>query len=679
MMSKRLLLLYIFIFTTIASTAREVYNFNNDWSFSRSISINKYSENITLPHVWGVSGTNEGIDPLYKGTCYYLKEVMLPSSLAGKELYVRFNGVATVADIFINGKYVTEHKGAFTTFNVDITPFVRLGEYNSILVVVSNAPRMDVFPFSSDANIFGGIYSDVELIALDKNHISLAHYGSKGVYIDTKELTPSSATMQTTVMLTGRSNTVIAVSAEMLNKNGVSVGTQTQSVRLDSRGKGKAVIPISIDFPRLWAGVSNPYLYTAKITLKVAGRVTDNLMTSFGIREVEINDSNKLLLNGVVYPARGVNAMQDRSVVGSAYRDNDFKEDTDLMIEMGATAVRTASAPHSAKAYSNYDKAGLIAWVDLPLSSDATYAGKGFADNFSLKENGRQQLYEMIYQLYNHPSICFWGIFNEISSTGDDPLGYIRELNNIAQTHSPGRITIGSSIEDGDINHVTEAISWPVYFGWNRGEIYDFEIWIKQVRVKFRSLKSAISEYGAKADTRTVVESTTRVVKQHESVEGYPQTSQSLFHERYFKVLEQNPYFWGTFINSMFDYSNGHMRDGLSAGFSTMGLVSYDRYTKKDAFYFYKANWNDNDYFIHISDKNNKRRSSTYQTIKAYTNLPTATLTVNGKMIGASTNVRGVVEWNSVSLKRGKNSIVVSSDGYNDSVELEIYNKLLAQ
>ncbi len=685
-MNRIFISLYFFIFvavaivtTAITSTsvsAREVYNFNNNWSFSRTILMNKNSKQVTLPYVWGAAGSNEGIDPLYKGTCYFLKEVMIPSTFEDKKLFLRFNGVASVSDIYINGKYVTQHKGAFTAFNVDITPFIRISEYNSILVSVSNAPRMDVLPFSSDANIFGGIYSDVELIVLDNNHISLSHYGSKGVFIDTKDINPNNATVETTVMLRGDSNTVIEVEAQLFGQDEKLVGTQTRSVRLSSRGEGKAIIPIIIDLPRLWGGVINPYLYSAVIKTKVSNRVTDQLTTSFGIRNIEINDNNKLLLNGTLYPAKGVTVKQDRSMVGSAYTNSDFKEDTDLMVEMGVTAVRTMGAPHSDNAYGYYDKAGLVAWVDLPLSADVSYSGKGFADSFNLKENGREQLYEMIYQLYNHPSICFWGLFNEISSTGDDPLDYIRELNNITKSKSPGRITIGSSIEDGAINHVTEAIAWPAYFGWNRGEVTDFEIWIKQINQKFGGLKSAIAEYGAKGDTRTISDGTEQIVKQHNKIEGYPQTSQALFHEKYYTILSKNPYFWGAFINSMYDYSNGDDEDGITAGFNTMGLVSYDRHTKKDAFYFYKANWNGYDNFVHITDKNSIRRSSLTQTIRAYTNQPTAELNVNGVIVGEATNIGGVVEWKNIRLKKGENVITVSVDRFSDMAELEIYDKL---
>lgn len=673
-------LLLILILTVFTANARKVYNFNEGWRFSTSANINNpQSKEVNLPHVWGTNSSNDSFDPIYKGVCYYIKEFKVPMDFKGKQIFLRFGGVSSVATVFINGKYAAEHKGAFTAFNVNITPYLKYGEYNSVLVAVSNAPRTDVLPFNSDRNIFGGIHSNVELLELNTNHISLSDYGSQGVYLRSKEVDENSAEIEAIIKVEGIPSTVVGVDISLFEQGRVA-GSNTRNVRIDSRGEGKAVMSINIDNPKLWNGVNDPYLYDVKATTRVSNIISDSLTTTFGIRTIKIDNNNTFLLNGKPYALKGVNALQDNAASGSAYTKSDFEQDVSLISEIGATAVRTAGGAHSNYSFDLYDSNGIVAWVDLPLSSDIIYGGKGFADQFQMKENGREQLMEMIYQLYNHPSICFWGIFNELNSTGDNPMEYIAELNRTAITESPDRITVGTSIEDGAINNITQAIAWPIYFGWDKGEASDFEIWAKQIRDKFKNLKSAVAEYGIPGDRTTPAPATPQTItKQNVKASGYSQYSQALFHEEYYKILQSYPIFWGAFINSMFDFSNGDRRDGLKAGYNNMGLVSYDRNTKKDAFYFYKANWNTFDPFVHIVNKAHPLRTGTLQTIKAYTNQPEAKLIVNGKTVGSSIATNGTVEWKDVELKKGINRIIVNSERYNDVVEIEVFDELLAQ
>lgn len=679
-MKHKLLLILILTLTVFTANARKAYNFNEGWRFSTSANINNpQSKEVNLPHVWGTNSSNDSFDPIYKGVCYYIKEFKVPMDFKGKQIFLRFGGVSSVATVFINGKYAAEHKGAFTAFNVNITPYLKYGEYNSVLVAVSNAPRTDVLPFNSDRNIFGGIHSNVELLELNTNHISLSDYGSQGVYLRSKEVDDNSAEIEAIIKVEGIPSTVVGVDISLFEQGRVA-GSNTRNVRIDSRGEGKAVMSINIDNPKLWNGVNDPYLYDVKATTRVSNIISDSLTTTFGIRTIKIDNNNTFLLNGKPYALKGVNALQDNAASGSAYTKSDFEQDVSLISEIGATAVRTAGGAHSNYSFDLYDSNGIVAWVDLPLSSDIIYGGKGFADQFQMKENGREQLMEMIYQLYNHPSICFWGIFNELNSTGDNPMEYIAELNRTAITESPDRITVGTSIEDGAINNITQAIAWPIYFGWDKGEASDFEIWAKQIRDKFKNLKSAVAEYGIPGDRTTPAPATPQTItKQNVKASGYSQYSQALFHEEYYKILQSYPIFWGAFINSMFDFSNGDRRDGLKAGYNNMGLVSYDRNTKKDAFYFYKANWNTFDPFVHIVNKAHPLRTGTLQTIKAYTNQPEAKLIVNGKTVGSSIATNGTVEWKDVELKKGINRIIVNSERYNDVVEIEVFDELLAQ
>lgn len=674
---RQIILGLLLFFASYTLSAREVFNLNEGWHFSSSFNTTKEYKLINLPHVWCKG--DQSISQT--GLCYYLKEFKVPSQFSTKKIYLRFGGVGSVATLYINGKYVSEHKGAFTAFNVDVTQFIRCGEYNSIMVAVANTPRIDLLPFMSDQNIYGGIHSDVELIVLDQNHISLSHYGSKGVYLSTKSTGSSSAEVAATIRLEGAPSATIGVDINIYN-DGEKVASNSRNVRLNTSGEGSAVMTLNIDNPTLWQGVDNPHLYDVTVQTRVYNAVTDSLHTKLGIRKVNIDSENRFVLNDTPMRLQGVNVVQDNSLAGSTYTKNDFNRDVELINEMGATAVRTIGGAHSDYAFNLYDKNGIVTWVDLPLSSDIVYGGKGFADQYQLKENGREQLRELIYQLYNHPSVCFIGIFNELTSTGDNPIEYIRELNGIVGSENSDLITVASSIEDGAINTITEAISWPIYFGWDKGECSDLDLWIKQIKNNFSHLKGAISEYGTAADVNGVPsleDNSIGVIKKENKVASYPQNSQSLFHESYYKSIKKGEAFWGTFINSMFEFSNSDSDIKSESGHNNMGLVSYDRNHKKDAFYFYKANWNDIDPFVHITNRNFDRRANTTQSIKAYTNQAEAKLIVNEVLISTLPVEDGIVEWKDIEFKQGTNRITVIADRQYDVIEIEIFNDLLAQ
>ncbi|MFI3322890.1 MAG: glycoside hydrolase family 2 TIM barrel-domain containing protein [Rikenellaceae bacterium] len=671
---KNILLSLLFSVLSLSAMAREVINFNYGWNFTTNFNEINKGEIVSLPHIWQKNGN---INIQNQNTAYYIKEFKAPVRFNSKDLYLRFHGVSSVAAVYINGKFAYEHKGAYTAFNVNVTPFINSGAYNSIMVVVSNSQRLDVMPFLSENKIFGGIYSDVELIVTEKEHISLDYYGSEGVFVKTKNLTDSAAEIEATVMLNGTPSSLVGVEVEISSDDVVST-SNFRNIKLDSRGEAKAIMSLNLDYPRLWRGKSDPFLYDISVKTIVSNIATDSVTTKFGVRKVEIDASNQFLLNGDTIMLRGVNMVQDNDLSASAYSNQDFIIDTDLILEMGANSVRSNSSALSSYAYDLFDKEGIIAWIDLPFASDMAFEGKGFADNYALRDNGERQLMELVYQHYNHPSICFLGIFNEISTTGDSPISYISELNTIAKREWADRITVASSVGDGAINKITDAITWPIYYGWNQGIVTDFSVWVNQIKSNYRELKGAIAEYGIPADFRTKPSKENEnlgVIRKESNIYGYPQNSQSLFHESYYKVIRNSSNFWGSYISSMFEYSSN---DSSTGGINQMGLVSYDRTRKKDAFYFYKANWNKNDMFIHIANKIYNNRVGLKQNLKVYTNLQDATLFVNGVEIGTKSASLGTIEWSNVALNRGSNRIAVRSSGYSDSFVIQIYDDLMA-
>ncbi len=668
-MTKRLLLLTMLLVMVTAVWGREVISLNRDWKFNSGVYIDqRTAKDITVPHVWSKGEGNESI----VGTGSYFREFPVPDNWIDKRVYIKFNGVATVANLFINGRFAGEHSGAFTAFTFEITPFLIYGQINSIMVNVNNTPLFDVMPYVGEMKLYGGIYRDVELIVTNKNHISLTDYSSDGVYITQKSLSSEMAELETKVLLEGRSGSNIDTQVNFYSDSTL-VSSVSDRVQIESNGRAEIIIPSTISNPRLWNGTIDPYLYRVEV------KTTDNIgegdlvECSFGLRTVEVNREDGFILNGEPYELKGVTKYQDRSGVGSAVSAVNNLEDMQIIEEMGANAIRMLYGPQSEQVFDLCDRAGMVVWSELPLIGGEHFMGKGFVDSYSFRLNGERQLMEMIKQNYNHPSIAFWGIFNEITQKGDNPITYIQQLNTLAHIESPGRLTAAASNEDGDINFITDVVAWNQYFGWKVGSTENVNLWIDAFRNGWKNLMPGLSGYGAGAN---ILHQQEEVKQTYEDDKWHPENWQRVFHTNYLKSLKNTSFLWGKFVNTMFDYGTTKNSGAGMDGVNNMGLVTFDRHTKKDAFYLYKANWNDSDSFVHITDRRNTMRNRAQQNITVYTNLPSAELFVNGRSMGERNAVDGIVTWDNVTLKRGKNEIDAFAGSQQDHIEVEHLREL---
>lgn len=666
----------IIILTLILSisniNAREVININKGWSYSKNSTILSKPQIINLPHTWNneKSRDNSG---LYFGTSSYLKELLVPKDWAQKKrVYIKFQGVSSVANLFINGRYVGNHKGAFTAFTFDITQFLNYGTYNSILLVATNSINMDVMPIGMDKTVYGGIYRDVELIVANHNHISLSDYGSDGVYITQDSVSNSFAKLNVKIKLDGNIGSQIGIRVDVNNQGEYVTGNESTTT-IKTNGNTEVTIPIEINNPRLWNGIYDPFLYNVTISITDNNEEQDRISIPIGLRYYSIDRDKGFLLNGEPYKLKGVLLFPDRANVGNALNKRHIDEDVDLIMEMGATAIRMAEAPQNRYMYELCDKMGLIVWSDLPFISKAIHAGKGFVDSYDFRINGENQLIEMIRQNYNSPSVIFWGLFSKLSTKGDDCRLYIQTLNTIAHKESPDRITVGTSNEDGSINNITDAISWAQYFGWDTGNVEDFDIWADQFEKDWTELKPAVGEYGAGANIHHQSDSLNKTIRESNF---HPENWQNFVHEKYLSMIASKDFLWGAFINSMFDYSNIYMVNGEMNGVSNYGLITHDRHTKKDAFYLYKANWNTTNPFVHITGRRNTMRTNNIQQIKVYTNLIDIELFINGVSKGTKQSFNGIITWDDIFLNNGENLVEARSGRVNDKYSVEITKKL---
>ena len=629
---------------------------NNDWNFRFSHQVQKGTEvRVDLPHTWNAQDALSGKIDYKRGIGNYEKNLFIRSEWKGKRLFIRFEGVNNIADVFVNRRHIGEHRGGYGAFIFEITGKVEYGKENSILVRVNNGEQLDIMPLVGDFNFYGGIYRDVHLLIIDETCISPLNYASPGVRLIQDSVSHKYAKVRAVVDLSngGSSNREVELNVRLLDGQRV-VKEGTKKVNLSGNAAMQQEFTFEIDQPHLWNGRQDPFLYQAEVILSRNGQMVDRVIQPLGLRFYRIDPDKGFFLNGKHLPLQGVCRHQDRSEVGNALRPQHHEEDAALMLEMGVNAVRLAHYPQATYFYDLMDKNGIIVWAEIPFVGPG-----GYNDLSAFRANGKEQLKELIRQHYNHPSICVWGVFNELTELGDNPVEYIKELNVLAHQEDPTRPTTSASNQMGDLNFITDAIAWNRYDGWYGGTPADLGKWLDRMHKDHPEICIAISEYGAGA---SIYHQQDSLVKTVPTSWWHPENWQTYYHIENWKTISSRPYVWGSFVWNMFDFGAAHRTEGDRPGINDKGLVTFDRKVRKDAFYFYKANWNREEPMLYLTGKRNTIRTQRLQTIAAFTNLSGAELFVNGKSYGkAIPDSYAILEWKNVELEPGENEIKVVS------------------
>ena len=634
---------------------------NNDWNFRFSHQVQKGTEvRVDLPHTWNAQDALSGKIDYKRGIGNYEKNLFIRSEWKGKRLFIRFEGVNNIADVFVNRRHIGEHRGGYGAFIFEITGKVEYGKENSILVRVNNGEQLDIMPLVGDFNFYGGIYRDVHLLIIDETCISPLNYASPGVRLIQDSVSHKYAKVRAVVDLSngGSSNREVELNVRLLDGQRV-VKEGTKKVNLSGNAAMQQEFTFEIDQPHLWNGRQDPFLYQAEVILSRNGQMVDRVIQPLGLRFYRIDPDKGFFLNGKHLPLQGVCRHQDRSEVGNALRPQHHEEDAALMLEMGVNAVRLAHYPQATYFYDLMDKNGIIVWAEIPFVGPGGYNDKGFVDLSAFRANGKEQLKELIRQHYNHPSICVWGVFNELTELGDNPVEYIKELNVLAHQEDPTRPTTSASNQMGDLNFITDAIAWNRYDGWYGGTPADLGKWLDRMHKDHPEICIAISEYGAGA---SIYHQQDSLVKTVPTSWWHPENWQTYYHIENWKTISSRPYVWGSFVWNMFDFGAAHRTEGDRPGINDKGLVTFDRKVRKDAFYFYKANWNREEPMLYLTGKRNTVRTQRLQIITAFTNQAGAELFVNGKSYGkAIPDSYAILEWKNVELQPGENEIKVVS------------------
>lgn len=660
--SSRLVSVVLFMLYGMSMFAqRQDILLNNDWNFRFSHQVQKGTEvRVDLPHTWNAQDALSGKIDYKRGIGNYEKNLFIRPEWKGKRLFIRFEGVNNIADVFINRRHIGEHRGGYGAFIFEITGKVEYGKENSILVRVNNGEQLDIMPLVGDFNFYGGIYRDVHLLITDETCISPLDYASPGVRLIQDSVSHRYAKVRAIVDLSNGSsgNQEVELNVRLLDGQRV-VKEGTKNVNLSGNEVMQQELTFEIDQPHLWNGRQDPFLYQAEVTLFRNGQMVERVTQPLGLRFYRIDPDKGFFLNGKHLPLQGVCRHQDRSEVGNALRPQHHEEDVALMLEMGVNAVRLAHYPQATYFYDLMDKNGIIVWAEIPFVGPGGYNDKGFVDLPAFRANGKEQLKELIRQHYNHPSICVWGLFNELTELGDNPVEYIKKLNVLAHQEDTTRPTTSASNQMGDLNFITDAIAWNRYDGWYGGTPADLGKWLDRMHKDHPEICIAISEYGAGA---SIYHQQDSLVKTVPTSWWHPENWQTYYHIENWKTISSRPYVWGSFVWNMFDFGAAHRTEGDRPGINDKGLVTFDRKVRKDAFYFYKANWNREEPMLYLTGKRNTVRTQHLQTITAFTNLSGAELFVNGKSYGkAIPDSYAILEWKNVELEPGENEIKVVS------------------
>lgn len=596
---------------------RNVMELKDNWMFVKEAenaedAASKEGTAISLPHTWNAVDGQDGGNDYHRGTCWYVTKFQKPELEAGSQVYVEFLGASVIADVYLNGEAVAHHEGGYSTFRVNLTD--KLQEENVLAVALNNADNNYVYPQKADFTFYGGLYRMVNLIVVPESHFELDYVGGNGIAVtptvecDENRVPTGKASVKVETWVTGNADSVvITITGEESESKTVSV--------VD----GHAEATFELEHVHLWDGVDDPYLYHAKAELS-SGDVTE---TTFGCRSFYTDPEKGFVLNGRVYPLRGVSRHQDRTGAGNALSYEMHKEDMEIIKEIGANTIRLAHYQHAQEFYDLCDEYGMVVWAEIPYIT--MHMPNGCANTLS-------QMEELVVQNYNHPSIVCWGLSNEITAAtpvDEDLLENHRLLNDLCHKLDKTRFTTMANVfmqeTDSPLLEIPDVNSYNLYFGWYLGELEQNDEFFDEYHAKYPDRCIGFSEYGADANPQYQSTAPTHG--------DYSETYQTVYHEHMLKMIEERPYLWATHVWNMFDFAADGRDEGGKHGENQKGLVTMDRKLKKDAFYLYKAYWNKEDAFVHICGRRYVDRKEDTTEVKVYSNQTTVSLYVDGILL----------------------------------------------
>ncbi len=646
--TKLFLMIALILFCAFPMVAESIFDSINDgWK----LDLEGKEEIVNIPHTWNDEDTLAGLEkPYFRGVGTYAKSFDF-TPMKDKRYFLLFEGANQVCEFFVNGKSAGIHKGGYNSFAFEVSAFLVSGE-NNFTIKMDNSYDDTIIPHVGDFNMYGGIYRPMHFLEKNKVTFDRTGYTTNGAMVYTtleEDLKTASVVVETKIDDKNWENYLVQASVLDAEKNVVANTT------IDF-ANGDAKKSFAVEAPRLWNGVEDPYQYSIELKLvakKGSKMILDYISLPIGFKHVKIDPVEGFFLNGEHYKIQGVCRHQDFMNMGNALTSEQHKLDFEIMAEMGVNSVRLSHYPHAKEVHELANDYGMLIWTEIPFVGGGGYAGDGYDESPEFYANTELQLREMIAQHMHNPSVFTWGLFNELKKEGRGPLALIQTLNEVAHEMDPSRYTTCATNNNLDFNPVTDLLAWNKYFGWYGSSASFIGNWADGEHKKDPTKPLGISEYGAGASHFQYSDNNTPPIP---TGRWHPENYQTYFHEKHWMAIAPRDFLWGTYVWNMFDFAAWHRSEGDRLNINDKGLVTFDRKYKKDAFYFYKANWSKNS-VLHLCESARTEHKKKWRKVRLYSNLNETTLTVNGKAIKLKDEGYHVFESNRISFKKSENTI----------------------
>lgn len=628
---------------------REIISLNENWTLSFPKG-DHATEQVNLPHTWNAVDGNDGNGSYLRTTGVYTRTFTAPKQpREGGRTYVEVLAAALNSTVKVNGQVATTHEGGFSIFRADVTDLCHEGE-NELTIEVSNEDTPSMYPSSADFTFYGGLYRGVNLISVPNAHFDLDYYGGPGMMVTPVPTEDGGANFTIKSFVTNPADD-LTVMYSIEDCFGREVASAV-------RGSADTEVTIYVPDAQLWS-MDEPNLYTVIATLQRNNEEVDEIAANVGVRSFKVTPDEGFSINGVPTPLRGVSRHQDRVFEGNALTAEEHYDDAMLIKELGANTIRLAHYQHSQDFYDACDEIGFAVWAEIPFISV-------FKKGEGAHKHVMEEMKELIIQNYNHPSIMFWGISNEILIGGisQELVDTHHDLEKLCKELDPTRLTtiahVSTTPVNGPMHHITDLESYNHYFGWYGGKMEQNGPWLDQFHAEHPDICIGISEYGCEG-----------IINWHSNTpqcKDYTEEYQALYHEHMAQVFEDRPWVWASHVWNMFDFGCAARNEGGVSGRNNKGLITMDRKTKKDSYFVYQAYWTQTP-MVHIAGRRHAQRAGETTEIKVYSNQDTVVLYVNGKEVGQQTAHR-VFKFNAA-LNEGFNTIVAVAGDVKDSITLE--------
>ncbi|MEG2586295.1 MAG: beta-galactosidase GalB [Akkermansia sp.] len=650
---------------------------------------------LDLPHDWGIEGPfrmdlpNETGKLPWDGIGWYRKSLEVPASAKGNQFYLDFDGVMSRPKIYVNGELAGEWKYGYASFRVDITPFLKFGEKNTIAVRVDNPPN------SSRWYPGGGIYRHVWLTEANPVHID-----NWGVYIRTPEVSKERAIVDIDTSILNTSDQTITptvieeimTSPQDTKSQGVVVAKkETKGTPITAGQKGVVASKITVPSPQLW-DTDKPNMYAVRTTIQVDGKTIDTKITDFGIRSIEWKPEG-FFLNGRRVQLNGVCQHADLGPLGTAVHSRGYERQIQILKEFGVNAIRTTHNPPAPEMLELCDRNGILVLAELFDMWKMAKKGQDYHNSFP--EWHEKDLVNFCHRDRNHPSIIIWSTGNEVPEQGNKANHYIsQELTNLFKREDPSRlVTVGCSDEGAARNGFADTMD---VYGYN------YKPWAYNNFSKDRPKQPFYA-----SETSSCVSSRGEYYfpvnwDKSKGFYEFQVSSYDLYAPGWayrpdieFAAQEDSPNCAGEFVWTGFDYlgePTPYNQDGTNAlnfrdpaerakymeelkklgnrapsRSSYFGIVDLCGF-KKDRFYIYQAQWKPDQPMAHILPHWNwEERKGEKIPVHVYTNGDQAELFLNGKSLGVrqkgkKDDDRFRLVWNDVTYQPGELKVIVKKE-----------------